>query len=92
MRLVFSRRSRTDLFHGKQDGNYLKLNGRSDAWPRQPLSTQNNPKGTWLPVAGKALSPPLEGARCCTLALKVGSNYGLDVGPSDDNLTNMSDF
>ena len=87
VRLVFSRRSRSDLFHGKQGGNYLKLNGRSNAWPREPSSTPHNPKGTCIPVAEKAQSPPLEGARCCALALKVGLTYGLDVGPSADNTT-----
>ena len=70
----------------------MKLNGRSDAWPSQPLSTPHNPKGIWLPVAEKAQSPPLKGARCCALALRVGLNYGLDVGPSADNTTNMSDL
>ena len=92
VRLFFSRCSRVDLFHGKKGGNYLKLNGRVDACPRQPLPTPHNPKGIWLPVAEKAQSPPLEVAGCCALALKVGLNYGLDVGPLADNTTNMSDL
>ena len=87
VRLVFSRRSRSDLFHGKQGGTYLKLNRRSDAWPRQPSSTPHFPKGNWIPVAEKAQPPSLKGARCCALALKVGLTYGLDVGPSADNTT-----
>ena len=87
VRLDFSRRSRADMFQGKQGGNYLKLNERSDAWSRQLLSTPHNPKVKWIPVDEKAQSPPLEGAICCALALKVGLTYGLDVGPSADNTT-----
>ena len=87
MRLVFSRRSRADLFYGKQGGNYLKFNERSNAWPRQPLLTPHNLKGTWIPVSEKEQTPPLKGARFCALALKVGLTYGLDAGPSADNTT-----
>ena len=87
VRLVFSRRSRADPFHSKQGGNYLKLNRRSNAWYCQPSLNPHNLKGNWIPVAEKAQSPPLEGSRCCALALKVGLTYGIDVGPLADNTT-----